>query len=385
MGAEHVTYARNITDVDDKINARAARSDAVTTIRELTERDRKQFQEDIGALGVLCRRPSSRAPRSTSGAATTIDMVRLIETLVQRGHAYVADDHVLFDVASMPDYGRFSNRSLEEMEAGARVDVAPYKKGPMDFVLVEAVEARRAVLAVARGDHEPAGPAGISSARPWPSALLGETFDIHGGGIDLVFPHHENEIAQSRCAHGTPVMANYWMHNGFLRSKARRCPSRLGNFVTIRELLRDWPGEVLRLNFMLKTHYRQPIDWTLRSLVESARTWNFIGRRTRDPQIIDQMIRRRMPFDDLNTRASSRLNRLEAEGNEQLGRDFRNFWVSLYLRQKFAFPAHFRHAMMRLRTPSGSWPRKGDRVRLGCLDPLDQCRPRGIARRGLDR
>jgi len=187
---------------------------------------------------------------------------------MKRGHAYVAEDHVLFDVGSMPDYGKLSNRSLDEMEAGARVEVAPYKKGPMDFVLWKPSK-----------PGEPAwpSPCGIAAlGRPgWhiecsamSGALLGDVFDIHGGGIDLTFPHHENEIAQSRCAHGTSVMANYWMHNGFLQVEGEKMSKSLGNFVTINELLNThrfagqrWHGLVVRFA-MLMTHYRQPIDWT---------------------------------------------------------------------------------------------------------------------------
>jgi cysteinyl-tRNA synthetase len=262
-GAGHVTYVRNITDVDDKINARAAEEGV--SIRELTERTARQFHQDIKALGVL---PPTVEPRATDHIA---EMRTLIEALVANGHAYVAENHVFFDVPSMPDYGRLSNRSLDEMEAGARVEVAPYKKDPMDFVLWKPLK-----------PGEPAwpSPAGIAvHGRPgWHiecSAMaekhLGPVFDIHGGGIDLVFPHHENEIAQSRCAHGTPVMARYWLHNGFLQVESEKMSKSLGNFITIHDLLKDWPGEVVRFN-MLRTHYRQPIDWTKKGLEESWKT-----------------------------------------------------------------------------------------------------------------
>jgi len=267
-----VTYVRNITDVDDKINARAARdySDLPLNeaIRKVTTATEKQFHDDIAALGVL---PPTFEPRATEYIRRDDgreDMVSLIEALMKRGHAYVAEDHVLFDVGSMPDYGKLSNRSLDEMEAGARVEVAPYKKGPMDFVLWKPSK-----------PGEPAwpSPCGIAAlGRPgWhiecsamSGALLGDVFDIHGGGIDLTFPHHENEIAQSRCAHGTSVMANYWMHNGFLQVEGEKMSKSLGNFVTINELLNThrfagqrWHGLVVRFA-MLMTHYRQPIDWT---------------------------------------------------------------------------------------------------------------------------
>ncbi len=269
-GAEHVTYARNITDVDDKINARAVQehpgiavNDAISRVTRKTE---AQFHADIAQLGVLA---PTVEPRATEHIA---EMRTLIETLIAAGHAYIADDHVLFDVASMPDYGRLANRSLEEMEAGARIDVAPYKRGAMDFVLWKP-----------SGEHEPGwpSPAGIEQpGRPgWHiecSAMserhVGKVFDIHGGGIDLIFPHHENEIAQSRCAHGTPVMAQVWMHNGFLQVEGEKMSKSLGNFITVHELLatdrfggRSWPGPVLRLA-MLMTHYRQPLNWSVAGL-----------------------------------------------------------------------------------------------------------------------
>ena len=261
--ADHVTYVRNITDVDDKINARAAEEGV--SIRELTERTTKQFHEDIAALGVL---PPTVEPRATEHIK---EMKALIKALVANGHAYVAEDHVLFNVPSMPDYGKLSNRSLDEMEAGARVEVAPYKKDPMDFVLWKPSK-----------EGEPSWPSPCSIQKPgrpgWHiecSAMaakhLGDVFDIHGGGIDLVFPHHENEIAQSRCGHGTDVMARFWLHNGFLQVEGEKMSKSLGNFITIHDLLRDWPGEVMRFN-MLRTHYRQPIDWTHKGLEESQTT-----------------------------------------------------------------------------------------------------------------
>jgi cysteinyl-tRNA synthetase len=198
-------------------------------------------------------------------------MVRLIETLVQRGHAYVAEEHVLFDVASMPDYGRLSNRSLEEMEAGARVEVAPYKKGPMDFVLWKPSKPGEPAWPSPMGIKTPGRPGWHIECSAMAGALLGEAFDIHGGGVDLVFPHHENEIAQSRCAHGTPAMANVWMHNGFLQVEGEKMAKSLGNFITINELLQEWPGEAIKLA-MLAAHYRQPINWTEHGLTEAKRT-----------------------------------------------------------------------------------------------------------------
>ncbi len=259
-GDEHVVYVRNITDVDDKINARAAEEG--TAIRELTERTTKQFHDDIAALGVLA--PSAE-PRATDHIAA---MVTLIEKLLARGHAYESAGHVLFHVPSMPDYGKFSGRSLADMIAGARVEVAPYKKDAMDFVLWKPSPPELPGWDSPWGRGRP-GWHIECSAMAWQH--LGERFDIHGGGIDLIFPHHENEIAQSRCAFGLPVMAEVWMHNGFLQVEGGKMSKSLGNFVTLNEVLKDWPGEVVRFN-MLRSHYRQPMDWTVKGLEESSRT-----------------------------------------------------------------------------------------------------------------
>ena len=263
-GVAHVKYVRNITDVDDKINARAA--ERGITIRELTEETNRVFQNDVQALG--CLAPDVQ-PRATEHIA---QMIAIIERLIASGHAYAADGHVLFDVPSMPAYGQLSRRSLEDMRAGARVDVAPYKRGDMDFVLWKPSAANEPGWESPWGRGRP-GWHIECSAMSWEH--LGETFDIHGGGIDLVFPHHENEIAQSCCAFDQRVMANYWMHNGFLQVEGEKMSKSLGNFVTIHELLctdkfggRSWPGEVLRLA-MLRTHYRQPIDWTVKALEEA--------------------------------------------------------------------------------------------------------------------
>jgi cysteinyl-tRNA synthetase len=269
-GETTVTYVRNITDVDDKINARAAEEypdlPLNEAIRRVTETTDKQFHEDVSALGCL---PPTEEPRATEHIA---EMKELIERLVASEHAYVAEQHVLFRVSSMADYGKLSKRSLDEMIAGARVEVAPYKRDPMDFVLWKPSKAGEPAWPSPRGIAAPGRPGWHieCSAMAW--KYLGETFDIHGGGIDLVFPHHENEIAQTRCVFNTPLMANFWMHNGFLQVEGRKMAKSEGNFITIRELRADWPGEVLRLN-MLRTHYRQPIDWTIASLEEALTTW----------------------------------------------------------------------------------------------------------------
>jgi cysteinyl-tRNA synthetase len=266
-GAEHVTYVRNVTDVDDKINTRAA--ERGISIRELTEETYKNFTADVAALGCL---PPTVEPRATEHIEA---MKEIIERLVKAGCAYVAEDHVLFHVAAMKDYGQLSHRSLDEMIAGARVEVAPYKKDPMDFVLWKPSKPGEPAWPSPCGIATPGRPGWHieCSAMAWKH--LGETFDIHGGGIDLVFPHHENEIAQSRCAFHAPVMANYWMHNGFLQVEGEKMSKSLGNFVTIHDLLRtkkfgsnQWHGYVLRLAMMM-THYRQPIDWTVDRLVEA--------------------------------------------------------------------------------------------------------------------
>jgi cysteinyl-tRNA synthetase len=317
-GAEHVTYARNITDVDDKINARAAEEYPQLSLNEaigkVTGKTEKQFHEDIRALGVLTpedvnkpgQPPLFVEPRATEHIA---EMRVLIELLVANRHAYVAQDHVLFDVSSMPDYGRLANRSLEEMEAGARVDVAPYKKGPMDFVLWKPSKPGEPAWPSPAGIAAPGRPGWHIECSAMAEKHLGPVFDIHGGGIDLVFPHHENEIAQSRCAHGTPAMANVWMHNGFLQVEGEKMSKSLGNFVTINELLatrnfgsQPWHGRVIKLA-MLGTHYRQPIDWTVDRLVQARSTLMDFGAFLHEapiasephPDVIAALL------DDLNT------------------------------------------------------------------------------------
>ena len=296
FGADHVNYVRNITDVDDKINARAA--ERGISIRELTEETNRIFQEDVTALGCLPPNAQPRATEYVMRPEAAMDMIRMIARLIDNGHAYAADGHVLFSVPSMPDYGRLSRRPLDEMIAGARVEVAPYKRTDTDFVLWKPSHGNEPGWDSPWGVGRPGWHIECSAMS---AALLGETFDIHGGGIDLVFPHHENEIAQSRCCFGTPVMANVWMHNGFLQVEGEKMSKSLGNFVTIHDLLhttkfggRKWPGEVPRLA-MLKTHYRQPIDWTVRALEEAEKT---IGSWT-DLLVADS----KTPFTDVDADA----------------------------------------------------------------------------------
>ena len=337
-GAEHVVYSRNITDVDDKINARAA--ERGISIRELTDGTLAQFHADVDALG--CLRPTSE-PRATDHIEA---MKALIERLVARGVAYVAEEHVLFSVGAMealegvPRYGALARRSLDEMLAGARVDVAPYKRDAMDFVLWKPSSGEQPGWPSPCGIATPGRPgwhiecSAMSMAEllePFGGGLSCDdpernVFDIHGGGIDLVFPHHENEVAQTCCALGTPRMAKVWMHNGFLQVEGQKMSKSLGNFVTIRDLLetdafggRSWPGEVLRLA-MLRTHYRQPIDWTVRALEEAEQTldeWyrvteNWTGGGELDARVISAL------ENDLNTpEAVSALHALSGDAKAQ--------------------------------------------------------------------
>jgi cysteinyl-tRNA synthetase len=306
-GTEHVTYVRNITDVE--------------AIRKVTEKTDRQFHEDVAALGCL---PPTVEPRATEHIA---EMRALIEQLVASGNAYVAADHVLFSVASMPDYGKLSKRPLDEMIAGARVEVAPYKRDPMDFVLWKPSKPGEPAWPSPCGITAPGRPgwhiecSAMADKWLWTEALPRlsasgrahpHQFDIHGGGIDLVFPHHENEIAQSRSAFHTPAMANFWTHNGYLQVEGEKMSKSLGNFVTIRDLLetekfgaRSWPGSVLRLA-MLMTHYREPLDWTVARLDEAAevldscveateRIQNRAQFRTPHPLVLEVLA------DDLNT------------------------------------------------------------------------------------
>lgn len=351
-GKKYVLYARNITDVDDKINARAVRDypnlPLNEAIKKLTQSTNDQFQADVTALN--CLSPDTQ-PRATDHLD---EMRAIIERLIENGHAYVAENHVLFSVNSMgnhPRYGALSRRSLDDMIAGARVDVAAYKRDEMDFVLWKPSQ-----------NDEPGwpSPAGITvNGRPgWHiecSAMsmatllkpfggglicddpMANVFDIHAGGIDLIFPHHENEIAQSCSAFGNERMANYWLHNGFLQVEGQKMSKSLGNFITIREVLNDiflhnsnsinqdlhttWSGLAARFS-MLQTHYREPINWTKQRLMEASnelyrwyellRDSNFDSNTkiTRDHAIIDALA------DDLNTwNAITILRRLYKERN----------------------------------------------------------------------
>ncbi len=254
-----VTYVRNITDVDDKIIKGAAENNE--PIEALTERTTKAFHEDVAALGALA---PDREPRATEYID---DMIALIEKLVEGGHAYESEGQVLFHVPSMADYGKLSRCNREEMIAGARVEVAAYKKDPADFLLWKPSD-----------DDQPSWDSPWGQGRPgWhiecsamSTKILGETFDIHGGGLDLVFPHHENEIAQSQCAQPNGGFARVWLHNGYLMVEGEKMSKSLGNFYTVHDLLDEFPGEAIRL-LLLKTHYRQPLDFTKDGLREAKR------------------------------------------------------------------------------------------------------------------
>ena len=308
-GDDHVTYVRNITDVDDKINARAARdypdlplNDA---IRKVTETTATQYFKDTAALG--CLEPNVQ-PRATENIA---EMQKLIGSLQQRGHAYEAGGEVLFAVESMPDYGALSGRDLSQNLAGARVEIDAHKRNPADFVLWKLSSANEPGWESPWGRGRPGWHIECSAMS---ERYLGQVFDIHAGGLDLIFPHHENEIAQSRCAHDGAPLARYWVHNGFLSmAGSEKMSKSLGNFFTIRELLdtdvlggRSWPGEVLRLA-MLMTHYREPIDFTAKRLEEAEdklRGWQRIASAAKGNGVADASVIEAVS-DDLNFHRAS--------------------------------------------------------------------------------
>jgi cysteinyl-tRNA synthetase len=256
-GAAHVKYVRNITDVDDKINAAAKANNE--SIRDLTERTAKIFHEDVAALFCL---PPDVEPRATEHIAP---MIAMIERLIAGGYAYVADGHVLFSVASDSDYGKLSRRKRDEMIAGARVEIAPYKGDPADFVLWKPSPEDLPGWASPWGRGRPGWHIECSAMS---ETHLGESFDIHGGGLDLIFPHHENEIAQSESVHGGKMFARYWLHNGFVTVDGAKMAKSEGNFRTIRDVLAEAPGEAARLA-MLMGHYRDPLDWTSERLTQA--------------------------------------------------------------------------------------------------------------------
>jgi cysteinyl-tRNA synthetase len=324
-GAGHVTYVRNITDVEDKIIDRAA--ERGIGIDQLTRTTTEWFHEDMAALGVdYAGDPNFREPHATDYIP---EMIAMIATLIERGHAYEADGHVLFAVESYGKYGALSGRSVADMLAGARVEVAPYKRNPMDFVLWKPSSADQPGWDSPWGRGRPGWHIECSAMS---HALLGESFDIHGGGIDLQFPHHENEIAQSCCAHPEGGFARYWLHNEMLQVEGRKMSKSLGNFFTVRDLLdRGVPGEVIRMVF-LGTHYRKPMDWTEEKAREARGhlvAWDRLGRHALSRQIeaseVDRLVAPEIVdalAQDLNTPlALSRLFELAAAARLSTGKD----------------------------------------------------------------
>lgn len=258
-GDDHVTYSRNFTDIDDKIMNRAAEEG--TSIRTISRRYEKVYTEDMAMLQALA---PTHTPRATEHLP---EMIKMMRTLVEKGHAYEAEGHVMFHVPSMDNYGRLSGHSRDELVAGARVEVAPFKRDPADFVLWKPST-----------DEQPGWGSPWGRGRPgWHLECscmidkhMGETIDIHGGGQDLIFPHHENEIAQSECANDGKQFVRYWMHNGYLTVDGEKMSKSLGNFHTVHDLVKDHPGEALRLS-LLTAHYRQPVDFSLATVAEQKR------------------------------------------------------------------------------------------------------------------
>jgi cysteinyl-tRNA synthetase len=309
-GPDHVIYARNITDVDDKINAAAA--SAGVRISDITEKYAAIYRQDMASLGALA---PTLEPKVTGHMD---DIIAMVTALIDRGHAYQTPDGIYFHVPSMPDYGQLSGRNLEDNQAGARVDVDSHKRDPADFALWKAAK-----------PGEPFWDAPFGAGRPgWHiecsamiEANLGLTIDIHGGGHDLIFPHHENEIAQSQCAHGGTKLANIWMHNGFLTMNSEKMSKSLGNVDLVHTLLERWPGEALRLA-LLSAHYRAPLDWTDELILQSVKTLDRLYRaldrvwseRT-DPVAPDSILA--ALCDDLNTpKALAELAMLARKANK---------------------------------------------------------------------
>ena len=306
-----VTYVRNITDVDDKINEASRRTGE--PIESITARTTRAFHEDIAALGAL---PPDVEPRAT---AHVPQMIALIEALIAAGNAYEAEGHVLFHVPSAPRYGALSGRNRDEMIAGSRVEVAPYKRDPADFVLWKPSDETLPGWESPWGRGRPGWHIECSAMS---RAYLGETLDIHGGGLDLVFPHHENEIAQSECACPGPPFARHWVHNGWLTVEGEKMSKSLGNFITIRDALDEAPGEVNRL-VLLSTHYRHPMDWTADGIAQARANLDRLYTALRnagaaangvkdsvDPEVEAALC------DDLNTpKALAALHRLAGELN----------------------------------------------------------------------
>ncbi|MDP2580346.1 cysteine--tRNA ligase [Shimia thalassica] len=306
-GEDHVTYVRNFTDVDDKINARAAESGR--SIAEITGETTQWFLDDMAALGA---RDPDKMPRATQYIP---QMVEMIEKLIADGYAYAKDGHVLFRVRAYKDYGALSGRSVDDMIAGARVEVAPYKEDPMDFVLWKPSSEDLPGWDSPWGRGRPGWHIECSAMS---YELLGASFDIHGGGNDLMFPHHENEVAQSCCAHPEGEFARYWLHNEMLQVEGKKMSKSLGNFFTVRDLLdQGFPGEVIRFVF-LSTHYGKPMDWTAKKAAEAEATlrkWRTLIDGVEPSDSVAETVVSALA-DDLNTAgAITELHRLAGEGD----------------------------------------------------------------------
>ena len=309
FGAEYVTYARNFTDIDDKINARSLATSR--SISEITEETIAWYLDDMRELSTL---EPNLMPRATLYIS---QMIEMSNNLIKKGHAYVAEGHVLFDVDSCPDYGVLSGRAVEDMIAGARVEIAPYKRNPLDFVLWKPSSGETP------GWESPWGfgrPGWHIECSAMVQEHFGESFDIHGGGNDLIFPHHENEIAQSKCAHPGGSFAQFWIHNEMLQVEGKKMSKSLGNFFTVRDLLNDGiPGEVVRF-VLLSTHYGKPMDWTqkkVRDATLTLRKWHAMVENV-SPASLDDVILQNVS-NDLNTPgALARMHELAKSGSVEL-------------------------------------------------------------------
>ena len=309
FGAENVTYARNFTDIDDKINARSLATGR--SISEITEETITWYLDDMRELSTL---DPNLMPRATLYIS---QMIEMSNNLIKKGHAYVAEGHVLFDVDSCPDYGVLSGRAIEDMIAGSRVEIAPYKRNPLDFVLWKPSSGETP------GWESPWGfgrPGWHIECSAMVQEHFGESFDIHGGGNDLIFPHHENEIAQSKCAHPGGSFAQFWIHNEMLQVEGKKMSKSLDNFFTVRDLLNDGiPGEVVRF-VLLSTHYGKPMDWTqkkVRDATLTLRKWHALVENV-SPALLDHVILQNVS-NDLNTPgALARMHELAKSGSVEL-------------------------------------------------------------------
>ena len=309
FGAENVTYARNFTDIDDKINARSLATGR--SISEITEETITWYLDDMRELSTL---DPNLMPRATLYIS---QMIEMSNNLIKKGHAYVAEGHVLFDVDSCPDYGVLSGRAIEDMIAGSRVEIAPYKRNPLDFVLWKPSSGETP------GWESPWGfgrPGWHIECSAMVQEHFGESFDIHGGGNDLIFPHHENEIAQSKCAHPGGSFAQFWIHNEMLQVEGKKMSKSLDNFFTVRDLLNDGiPGEVVRF-VLLSTHYGKPMDWTqkkVRDATLTLRKWHALVENV-SPALLDDVILQNV-CNDLNTPgALARMHELAKSGSVEL-------------------------------------------------------------------